>query len=107
MQSARWLRKEAPADLVPHEAQTITAVFPSSSPNSGPSFVHSFSSVGAVKYAFSMSEVFTSRQFKEIYGSFISLSSDDEIIRGSISSGVKLIPKIETAKGVSNACKNT
>ena len=42
---------------------------------------------------------FTSKQFKEIYGSFISLSSDDEIIRGSISSGVKLIPKIETAKG--------
>lgn len=32
-------------------------------------------------------------------------SSDDEIIRGSIPSGVKLIPQIETAKGVSNACE--
>lgn len=47
----------------------------------------------------------TSRQFKEIYGSFILFSSDDEIIRGSIPGGVKLIPRIETAKVVSNACE--
>ena len=63
MQSARWFLKVAPDDAKPDSALTMIAVSPLFSPNSVPSVVCTFSEHGAVRYAFCMSDVFTSRPF--------------------------------------------
>ena len=63
IQSARWFLKHAPDDATQYKALTMTAVLSLFSPNSVPSAGCTFSEHGAVRYAFCISDVFTSRSF--------------------------------------------
>ena len=63
MQSARWFLKLAPDDAKPYNALAMIAVLPLFSPNLVPGVVCTFSEHGAVRYAFCISDVFTSRSF--------------------------------------------
>ena len=63
MQSARWSLKLAPDDAKPYKALTMITVLPLFSPSSVPNVVCTFSEHGAVRYAFCISDVFTSRSF--------------------------------------------
>ena len=63
MQSARWLLKLAPDDAKTYNAPTIISVLSLFSRNSVPSVVCTFSEHGAVRYAFCISDVFTSSSF--------------------------------------------
>ena len=63
MQSARWFLQLASDDARPYKALTMITVLPLFSPNSVPSVVCTFSEHRAVRYAFCISDVFTSRSF--------------------------------------------
>ena len=63
MQSARWFMEHAPEDAEPYGALPKIAVLPLFSPNSAQSVVCTFSDHGDVRYAFCISDVFTSRSF--------------------------------------------
>jgi hypothetical protein len=66
MQSARWLRKLAPADFRPYNERTMMAVAPASSLNSGPNTHHIFSDTGAVRYAVLTFQSFRAARVKAI-----------------------------------------
>ena len=64
MKLARWFLELAPNDAKPYTALTMIAALPLFSTNLVHSVVITYSAHEAVRYAFCISDVFTSRSFK-------------------------------------------